>query len=139
MLFLCIFASDNRIAVKFIVISKGTELVRVPLDRLMYITSDGNYSNVVSLDGRSRLVSMQLGQIEDLIADQVGDSFSSSLRLGRGLIINLDYVHIIDVSKQQIVLSDCAGSWHELTASREVLIKLKSYLESLTKMTDEQK
>lgn len=45
-----------------LLISKGTEFLRVPLDRLMYISSDGNYSNVVTLDGRSALVSMQLGQ-----------------------------------------------------------------------------
>lgn len=59
--------------VKHIVISKGTEFLRVPSDRLMYISSDGNYSNVVTLDGERRLVSLQLGQIEDLIGDQLGD------------------------------------------------------------------
>ena len=37
--------------VKHIVISKGTEFLRVPSDRLMYVSSDGNYSNVVTLDG----------------------------------------------------------------------------------------
>lgn len=123
---------------KFIVISKGTELLRVPADRLMYVTSDGNYSHVVTLDGRKRLVSLQLGQIEDMIGDQLGDTGGNFLRVGRSLIINTDYIYLIDVAKQQLVLSDCAGSSHELTASREVLIKLKAYVESLTKIENEQ-
>ena len=47
---------------KRIIISKGTELVRVPADSLMYVSSEGNYSNVVTSDGRSRLVTYQLGR-----------------------------------------------------------------------------
>lgn len=116
--------------VKHIIISKGTELLRVPSDRLIYISSDGNYSNVVTLDGKTHLVSLQLGQVEDLIADQLGEEESSFLRLGRSLIINVNYIYLIDVAKQHLVLSDCAGCWHDLSASREVLIKLKAYVEA---------
>lgn len=115
---------------KFIIISKGTELLRIPAERLMYITSDGNYSNVVTEDGKSMLVSFQLGQIEDLIAQQIGDDMTTFLRLGRGLIINTNYVYFIDVSKQQLVLSNCCGSYHTLSASREVLNKLKAFMEA---------
>ena len=119
---------------KHIVISKGTEFLRIPADHLMYISSDGNYSNVFTLDGRSRMVCMQLGLIEDLIGNQLGDNGGNFLRLGRSLIVNTDFIYFIDVGKQQLILSDCSGSWHELTASREVLIKLKAYLESLIKV-----
>lgn len=114
-----------------IVISKGTELLRIPADRLVYISADGNYSNIVTQDNRSKMVSFQLGQIEDLIGDQLGDSGNNFIRLGRGLIINLDFVYSIDIAKQQLVLSDCLDCYHELSASREVLIKLKAYLDAL--------
>ena len=116
---------------RHIVISKGTELLRAPSDRLMYISADGNYSHVVTVDGKERLVSLQLGQIEDLIGDQLGDNGGNFLRLGRGLIINIEYIYLIDIAKQELVLSDCAGSYYELTASREVLIKLKAYVEAI--------
>ena len=115
-----------------IVISKGTELLRIPSDRLVYISAEGNYSTAVTQDNRSRLVSLQLGQIEDLIGDQLGDDGTNFIRLGRGLIINLDFLHMLDVSKQQLILSDCKGCYHELTASREVLLKLKSYIDAMT-------
>lgn len=97
----------------------------------MYVSSDGNYSNVVTLDGEKRLVSFQLGQIEDLIGDQLGDNGGNFLRLGRSLIINVDYIYLIDIARQQLILSDCAGSRHDLTASREVLVKLKAYMEAI--------
>lgn len=116
-----------------IIISKGTELLRVPEDMLMYVSSDGNYSNVVTRDGRSRLVSLQLGQIEDLLGEQLEDEGGRFLRLGRSLIINTDYIYFIDVAHQSLMLSDCQGSFCELSASREVLSKLKAYMESLIK------
>ena len=122
---------------KFITISKGTEFLRVPADHLVFISADGNYSNVVTRDGKSALVSFQLGQVEDLIADQLGDAGGQFIRLGRGLIINIHFVYRIDIATQQLVLSDCNGCYHELSASREVLIKLKAYMETLMKLGNE--
>lgn len=117
---------------RFVVISKGTELLRVPSARLVFISADGNYSNVVTQDNHSKMVSYQLGQLEDMIGTQLGDSGNNFLRLGRGLIINSDFVYSIDIAKQQLILSDCLNCYHELSASREVLIKLKAYLDSMT-------
>ena len=117
---------------QIVVISKGTELLRVPSDRLVYISADGNYSNIMTQDNHSKMVSFQLGQLEDLIGDQLGDAGNHFIRLGRGLIINLDFVYSIDIAKQQLVLSDCLNCYYELSASREVLIKLKAYLDALT-------
>ena len=97
---------------KKIIISKGSELVRVPADCLMYVSSEGNYSNVVTSDGRSRLVTYQLGQIEDAINDQLGDEGMTFLRLGRSLIINTEYIYLVDVTKQVLILSDFHGSFH---------------------------
>lgn len=111
--------------------------MRVPSDRLVYISSDGNYSNVVTIDNKSRLVCLQLGQIEDIIGNQLGDKGGNFLRLGRSLIINTDYIYLVDVAKQQLILSDCTGCWHELTASREVLAKLKAYMEALISIENE--
>lgn len=116
-----------------LIISKGTEMLCVPVDRLVYISSDGNYSTVVTQDNRQQTVSFQLGQIEDIIDEQLGDAGSRFTRLGRGLIVNVDFVYFVDISKQRLVLSDCLNCRHELTASREVLIKLKAYKEALRK------
>lgn len=118
---------------KHIVISKGTELFMIPARRLVYISSDGNYSNAVTQDGRSILLSYQLGQLEDIISEQLGDTGFDFIRLGRKLIVNMDYVHYIDTARQQLILSDCVSCRHELTASKEVLVKLKAYIEASTR------
>lgn len=120
-----------------IIISKGTELLRIPPDCLMYVAADGNYSHVVTADGRKRLVTFQLGQVEDAINEQIGDAGMIFLRLGRWLIINTDYIYFVDVAKQELVLSDFRGNYHELTASKEVLAKLKAYVESIEKAENE--
>ena len=114
-----------------IVISKGGEILRIPADRLMYVSSDGNYSNVVSSDGHTHLVTFQLGQIEDAINEQLGDDGMNFLRLGRGLIVNTAYIYFIDVTRQRLVLSNYNGVYEELSASKAVLSKLASYIESL--------
>jgi len=131
--FLLNFTSQNQIITvkgQYIIISKGTELVRVPLDCLMYVEADGNYSKIVTKDGRERLVLLQLGQIEDLIADQIDEFEGEILRLGRKYIINLNYIHVIDIAKHVLVISDCAGCYHKLEASKDALVKLKSYVET---------
>lgn len=115
----------------YLTISKGTEMLRVPLDQLMYIESDGNYSYVVTRDGRRAMVTCQLGQIEDMLNRQFNDSVMEEIvRLGRGLIVNCRYVYLIDTAKQKLVLSDCMGSYYELTASKTVLVQLKALMEN---------
>lgn len=114
-----------------IVISKGTELVRVPVDRLIFIESEGNYSFLVTYDVRKVLIPLQLGQIEEILNEQLGDDVDNIVRIGRGLIINCDFVHQIDLSKQRLILSDCAGVWYELKASRVALTQLKTLIETM--------
>lgn len=122
---------------RHILIKKGAELLLIPPGKLVYIQAEGNYCHIYTLDNRSRLVAYQLGQLEDMIVDQLRDEGTRFTRLGRGLIINTDFIHLIDVTKQQLILSDCAGCYHELTASKEVLIKLKAYIESLNDYENE--
>lgn len=115
--FLLNFTSQNQIITvkgQYIIISKGTELVRVPLDCLMYVEADGNYSKIVTKDGRERLVLLQLGQVEDLIADQIDEFEGEILRLGRKYIINLNYIHVIDIANTfwlYLIVPDAITNW----------------------------
>lgn len=123
-----IFVTKNNMK-DVLLISKGTELVRVPLCNLVFIQASANYSEVVTVNGKRTLVSFQLGQIEDLIEEQLGEDRGDFLRIGRGLIINSTYIFHIDVTRQKLVLSDGDRCWFELSASREVLGKLKTWIE----------
>ena len=114
-----------------LVISKGTEYLRIPVAQLIFISAQGNYSEVVLHDGRKLLVAYQLGHIADMLDNQFGKHDGRLIRIGRSLIVNKEYIHIIDSAKQQIDLSDCHDCYYELNAPREALAGYKAYLAAL--------
>ena len=116
-----------------IIISKGTELLRIPQEKLVYISSEGNYSNVVTVDNRKRLVTYQLGQIEKVIGSQLGADGNLFIRIGKSLIINRTYIYYINIPKQKLILSDAERFNHTVTASKEALKQLKELLEKEVK------
>ena len=114
---------------KHLIISTSNDLVRIAPDRIVYISSDGNYSTLVQADGEMRMLSFQLGQIEKMIASQLGVEGNIFIRIGKSLIINRSYIYYINVPKQKLVLSDVETVNHSVTASREALKQLKDFLE----------
>jgi DNA-binding LytR/AlgR family response regulator len=114
---------------KHIVISTSTELVRIAPEKIVYITSDGNYSTLVQADGEIRMLSYQLGQIEEMIGRQLGRDSEMFVRIGRGHIINRSFIYHINVPRQKLVLSDVATFNHSITASKEALKSLKELIE----------
>ena len=113
-----------------LVISNNTEWIRIPAKNLVYASSDGNYSTLVFADGRSRIVTLQLGNIETMLRDIYGIKPCPFLRLGRGLIINLTYLSYINPAKGQLNLSDMALFNYDLTASRDALRSLKERMDN---------
>lgn len=114
---------------KYLIISTSNDLVRIAPDRIVYISSDGNYSTLVQADGDMRMLSFQLGQIEKMIVTQLGVDGNIFIRIGKSLIINRSYIYYINVPKQKLVLSDVETVNYTVTASREALKQLKEFLE----------
>ena len=114
---------------KQLVISTSVDLVRIAPDRIVYIAADGNYSTLVQADNETRMLSFQLGQIEKMIADQLGAEGNNFIRIGKSLIINRSYIYYINVPKQKLVLSDVSSFSHTMTASKEALKSLKELIE----------
>lgn len=114
---------------RFLTITTSTDLVRIAPDRIVYISSDGNYSTIVQADGEMRMLSCQLGQVERTIAAQLGTDGNLFIRIGKSLIINRNYVYYINIPKQKLTLSDAATFSHTVVASKEALKQLKELLE----------
>ena len=119
--------------VKYLIVSTSNDLVRIAFDRIVYISSDGNYSTLVQTDGEMRMLSFQLGQIEKMIALQLGAEGNIFIRIGKSLIINRSYIYYINVPKQKLILSDVATFNHTVAASKEALKQLKELLEKEVK------
>lgn len=119
---------------RYLVLTNSNDLVRVSPDRIVYISSDGNYSTMVLVNKDEHLFSFNLGTFERVIEQQLGTDAQIFIRLGKSLIINAKYIYYVNVSKQQIVLSDSSfPEKFSLSASKEALRALKNVLEESLK------
>ena len=112
-----------------LIIPTSIDLVRIAPEHIVYISSDGNYSTLVQTDGEMRMLSFQLGQVEKMIADQLGREGNNFIRIGKSLIINRIYIYYINIPRQKLVLSDVASFSHTISASKEALKSLKDLIE----------
>lgn len=109
--------------------STSTEFLSVPAETVVYIKADGNYSTIKVAEGSEYVLTLQLGMIERRIAEMNVSEVSQFFRIGKSLIINKDFITLINPVRQKLVLSDCRSFRYELTASKESLKKLKALLE----------
>lgn len=115
---------------KYLVLANSNELVRVSPDRIVCISSDGNYSTMTLTSNEEHLFSFNLGTFERIIEQQLNSEAQTFIRLGKSLIINSRYIYYVNASKQQIILSDKAFPHRfTLSASKEALRALKAVLE----------
>lgn len=113
---------------EYLIISTSVELVRIAADDVLCILADGNYSTISAVNGETRVVTLQLGQVERLIANQLTSGNTDFIRIGKSLIINRQYINYINIQKQQLALSDGKSASIMLTASKEALKQLKDLL-----------
>lgn len=112
------------------IISNATDLLRVSAIDIMCIQADGNYSTIVLNDGEVHLVLFQLGQLEQMLNEQLGADASMFIRVGRGVIMNREYLYAINLPRQHLVLRSALGKKVTLTVSKESLRQLKILIES---------
>lgn len=107
-------------------ISNTIGLYRFPIDSIVYIAAEGNYSRFKMADNDEQVLVCQLGQLEEIMREQLNKEDNRFLRVGRSLIINLDYVYVINPSKSQLILSNGCGVRYPITASKDALTALKN-------------
>lgn len=114
---------------KDLLFSTTTELIRVPAEAIVFISADGNYSSIEMTDGEEYVLTLQLGQMERKISEMVDEDDNRFVRIGKSLIINTDFITLINPSRQKLILSDSRSFRRELTASKEALKALKDVIE----------
>ena len=113
-----------------LVISTANELLRVAAAHIIYISSDGNYSNLLMSGGEIKMVTFQLGHIEEMIHKQLPDMRSHFIRVGKSVIININYLHFINIPRQQLLLKDGVDVQSQ-SASKEALKLLKEHIDRI--------
>lgn len=117
----------------YLVISTASELLRLHVDEVLCVVSDGNYCTLVLDSGDERLITMQLGQMERLIGEQVAMASSPFVRVGKSLIVNQNHIFYINPSRQVLELSNRRGARHSCSASKDALSMLKNRVVELQK------
>ena len=97
-------------------------------NQIICIEADGNYSNLHLSNGNEYLISFQLGQVESIIKEQLSYSNHSFVRVGKSLIINMDELICVNITKQTLEMNQLSGEKLLFNASREALKKLMNFL-----------
>lgn len=97
-------------------------------NQIICIEADGNYCNLHHSNGNEYLLSFQLGQVESIIKEQLSYSNHSFVRVGKSLIINMDELICINITKQTLEMNNSSSEKIIFSASREALKKLMNLL-----------
>lgn len=123
-----------------LIIHNSRESIIISISQLLYIKAEGNYSYFFWIDNTPHpagkpdktietLITIQLGEIDKLIEKLDNDDRKKLVRIGRSLIINLQYLYKIDLTRTELLLMDRAHNIHTLEASHEALSKLKEAID----------
>ena len=97
-------------------------------NQIICIEADGNYCNLHLANGNDYLLSFQLGQVESIIKEQLSYSSHTFVRVGKSLIINMDELIGVNITRQTLELVQASGERLLFNASREALKKLMNLL-----------
>ena len=97
-------------------------------EQVICIEADGNYCNLHLSNGNEYLLSFQLGQVESIIKEQLSYTNHSFVRVGKSLIVNMDELLCVNITKQTLEMNQPSGEKLLFNASREALKKLMNLL-----------
>lgn len=112
----------------YIFFKSRDELLRIEVSKIVYLESDGNYTVVVMVNKLRASILLNLGEMEKVLATQLGESANMFIRLGRRFIINMQYIHSVNVLKQHLIMSDYEHFTFQLPVSKEALKKMKELM-----------
>ena len=110
----------------YLTVSNNTILVRVLDTGIVYIS----YTTMKLINGEEYTFSFNLSAFEKIIEQQLKDHASIFIRVGRSLVINSNFIYVININKQELILADTKTSAKFiLHVSKEALKVLKSLVE----------
>ena len=100
-------------------------LIRLDVQKIVYFEGDGNYTYVVTASKHKICLTLNLAHTEEALASQLGENAKQFMRIGKRFIINMNYIYVIDVPKQTLMLSDCEHFLCQMKISKEALKAIK--------------
>ena len=112
-----------------LIIKTRDELLRIKNNDILYLEADRNYTKLLLTEGIQFTFAINLGKIEEMLANQMRDAKSMLIRVGKSYIINKNYILQINLPRQKLLLLPPSGKPRELVIPKEPLKLLKETLE----------
>ena len=114
---------------KYLIIKTRDEFLRLRINDILYLEADRNYTKLLLTEGIQFTFAINLGKIEEMLENQILDSKSTLLRVGKSYIINKNYILQINLPRQKLLLLTPGSKPRELVIPKEPLKTLKEMLE----------
>lgn len=113
---------------KYLYINTRDELHRIDCTKIVYMEGDGNYTTIVLINKMKVSVGMNLAKMQCLITNSLQDLAYSFIRIGKRFIVNVNYIHHINVLRQSLTVTDGIHFAFQLGISRAALKQLKTLM-----------
>lgn len=114
----------------FLYLNTRDELIRLDCSKIVYMESDGNYTNIILVNKQKASVCMNLSRMQQFLSESLRERASIFARVGKRFIINLNYVFKVQPLLQSLVVTDGVNFTFQLGVSKDALKKLKDILVS---------
>ena len=115
----------------YLIFNSRDEILRVKVQNVVYFESEGNYTAMVTTNKLRPTVCVNLGHMEQLLAEKLGDRRAMFVRVGKRHIVNMDFLYSITPAKQRLILSDLKTFAFKIEVSKEALAKMKQLVVKL--------
>ena len=111
---------------KTLIFNWRDELIRLKPEDIVYFQADGNYSNMMLISKKQRMLTMNLSKVMSKLEEHLGLQSNVFERVGRDLIIRKACLFSIQTLKKQLILKvPNSDVFFELQVSKDALKKLK--------------
>lgn len=122
---------------EYLYLNSRDELLRIDISKIVYFEADGNYTNIVLANKLKGVVTMNLAQMQKVLSESLKERAKCFARIGKRFIINLNYVYLINLLQQKLILSDGDRFAFQINISKEALKSLKEvYIGGANKKTN---
>ena len=101
------------------------KLIRTDIQKIVCFEGDGNYTYLILVDKQRVCLTQNLAHTEEALANQLGEKAKCFMRIGKRFIVNMNYIHQVDLQKLVLTLSDCEHFHLQLSISKEALKAVK--------------
>lgn len=112
----------------FLFLNTRDELYRIDIHSIVYMESDGNYTNILQKNKLKTYVCMNLSNMQAFLSERLKEKAALFARVGKRHIINLNYIYHIHPQMQKLIMSDGETFAFKLDVSKEALKELKNLL-----------